>query len=79
MSKNKRPWGPFRVSQDLQKSKFNPTWESDDEKCYSSRCIDLFSWNLLEEKENVHPITEAISIQCDHIESNGPASDFDQY
>ena len=79
MSKDPGPAGAVRVPQVIQKSKFNSTWDPDNEKCYFGHGIDLCSWNLLEEKENVHPIKEAISIQRNHLESNGPASDFDQY
>ena len=77
MSKDPRPAGLVRVPQDLQKSEFNAKWILFVKKCYSGHGIDLLSWNLLEEKENIHPSKESISIQRDHLESNSPADDSD--
>ena len=78
MSKDLRLGGAIGIPRVLQKSRFNSTRESDDEKRMSSLGFNLFHWNLLEEKEALHSCKEKKPMQRDHLESNCLAGDSDK-
>ena len=76
MSADLRHRGHVKITHQPQESRIPATCQSNDEKWNSSPGIDLFYWNLLEEKETFHPCKE--STQRDHPEPNCRLGDSDQ-